>query len=120
MRLPSESGARIKVSGGRTSGPGPTSSGSAQLFQDANENRPVHNVLYAASIPRTVIRAETRCTSCGAVLRDLKEQPVAFGLKAILAIAVVGDAEGGSDRLEQSLAALPGVGSVETVDVTLV
>src|SRR5438034_1233825 len=104
MRLPSESGARIKVSGGRTSGPGPTSSGSAQLFQDANENRPVHNVLYAASIPRTVIRAETRCTSCG----------------AILAIAVVGDAEGGSDRLEQSLAALPGVGSVETVDVTLV
>jgi translation elongation factor EF-1beta len=32
----------------------------------------------------------------------------------------VGDAEGGADQLEQSLAALPGVGSVETVDVTLV
>jgi len=65
------------------------------------------------------VKARVRKTLGGA-LRDLKEQPVAFGLKAILAIAVVGDAEGGSDRLEQSLAALPGVGSVETVDVTLV
>ncbi len=53
-------------------------------------------------------------------LRDLREEPVAFGLKAILAVAVVSDAEGGSDRLEQSLAAIPGVGSVETVGVTLV
>ena len=56
----------------------------------------------------------------GAALRDLKEQPIAFGLKAILAVALVSDAEGGSDELEQSLAALPGVGSVETVDVTLI
>jgi len=65
------------------------------------------------------VKARVRKTLGGA-LRDLKEQPVAFGLRAILAIAVVGDTEGGSDRLEQSLAALPGVGSVETVDVTLV
>ena len=56
----------------------------------------------------------------GGALREMKEQPIAFGLKAILAMAVVSDSEGGSDRLEQSLAALPGVGSVETVDVTLV
>ena len=56
----------------------------------------------------------------GKALRDLKEQPVAFGLKAIVAVAIVSDAAGGSDQLEQSLAALPGVGSVETVDVTLV
>lgn len=52
--------------------------------------------------------------------RSLREQPVAFGLRAILAIAVVDDASGGSERLEEALAALPGVGSVETVDVTLV
>jgi len=65
------------------------------------------------------IKTRVRKTLGGA-LRDMKEQPVAFGLKAIVAIAVVGDAEGGSDQLEQSLAALPGVGSVETVDVTLV
>jgi len=65
------------------------------------------------------IKARVRKTLGGA-LRDMKEEPVAFGLKAIVAIAVVGDAQGGSDQLEQSLAALPGVGSVETVDVTLV
>src|SRR5437870_13884756 len=56
----------------------------------------------------------------GGALRDLKGHPVALGLKAILALVVVGDAEGGSDRLEQSPAALPGVGRFETVDVTLV
>ncbi len=65
------------------------------------------------------IKAHVRRT-LAAALRDLKEQPVAFGLTAILAIAVVSDAAGGSEPLEQSLAALPGVGSVETVDVTLV
>src|SRR5207245_4839520 len=65
------------------------------------------------------IRARVRST-LGSTLRDLREQPVAFGLKAILAVAIVGDASGGSDLLEQSLAAIPGVGSVETVDVTLV
>lgn len=53
-------------------------------------------------------------------LRDLREEPVAFGLNAVLAIAVVDDSAGGSEPLEQSLAAIPGVGSVETVDVTLV
>jgi len=65
------------------------------------------------------IRTRVRST-LGSTLRDLREQPVAFGLKAILAVAIVGDASGGSDLLEQSLAAIPGVGSVETVDVTLV
>src|SRR6266571_6477309 len=65
------------------------------------------------------IRSRVRST-LGSALRDLREQPVAFGLKAILAVAIVSDASGGSDLFEQSLAAIPGVGSVETVDVTLV
>ena len=65
------------------------------------------------------IKARVR-KALGGALRDMREQPVAFGLNAILAIAVVNDSEGGSDRFEQALAALPGVGSVETVDVTLV
>jgi translation elongation factor aEF-1 beta len=56
----------------------------------------------------------------GTALRDLREEEVAFGLKAVVAIAVVSDAAGGTDHLEQSLGAVPGVGSVETVDVTLV
>lgn len=65
------------------------------------------------------IKARVR-KALGGSLRDLKEEPVAFGLKAIVAIAVVSDAAGGSDPLEQSLAAISGVGSVETIDVTLV
>jgi len=65
------------------------------------------------------VQSRVRSTLEGA-LRDLREQPVAFGLKAILAVAVVNDASGGADQLEQSLAAIPGVGSVETIDVTLV
>lgn len=56
----------------------------------------------------------------GASLRDMQERPVAFGIKAIEAIAVVDDAAGGSDALEHSLAEVPGVGTVETIDVTLV
>jgi translation elongation factor aEF-1 beta len=56
----------------------------------------------------------------GTTLRDLREQDIAFGLKAVVAIAVVSDAAGGTDLVEQSLAAIPGVGSVETVDVTLI
>ena len=49
-------------------GDGPNLSETAQLLRDPNESRRVRNVLYGASIPRNVIRAETRCTSCGAVL----------------------------------------------------
>ncbi len=52
--------------------------------------------------------------------RGLEEQPVAFGLKAIVAVAMVDDSAGGSERLEAALARIPGVGSVEAVDVTLV
>jgi len=56
----------------------------------------------------------------GNAFRSLEERPVAFGLKAIHAIAVIDDASGGSEQLEQSLSTLPGVSSVETLDVTLV
>lgn len=65
------------------------------------------------------IKAKVRKTLADS-LRELREQPVAFGLKAIVAIVVLSDAAGGADPLEQALASLPGVGSVETIDVTLV
>lgn len=72
--------------------------------------------------PGTDLQAVTKRVreALGASFRDVRVEPVAFGLNALLAIAVVGDAEGGSEALEQALAALPGVGSVEVVDVTLV
>ena len=56
----------------------------------------------------------------GASLKGLQEKDVAFGLRALLALAVVNDEAGASDRLEQSLSAIPGVSSVEALDVTLV
>ncbi len=56
----------------------------------------------------------------GASFRSMEEAPVAFGLRAILAVAMIDDLSGGSEQLEQDLATIPGVGSVETVDVTLV
>lgn len=65
------------------------------------------------------LKAGVRAALAGS-LRDLAEKPVGFGIKAIEAIAVVDDAAGGSEALETSLAAVPGVGTVETVDVTLV
>ena len=65
------------------------------------------------------VKAAVRRT-LGKTLRDIRDEPVAFGLKAVVAIAVVDDSAGGSEPLEQQLAAIPGVGSVETVDVTLV
>ena len=65
------------------------------------------------------IKARVRET-LGNSLRDLRVQDVAFGLQAVVAIALVSDAAGGSGRFEEALAAVPGVGSVETIDVTLV
>ncbi len=56
----------------------------------------------------------------GGALRDMKVKPLAFGIMAIEAMVVVDDAAGGSEALEQSLASVRGVGTVETVDVTLV
>ncbi|OGS63538.1 MAG: hypothetical protein A3K59_06325 [Euryarchaeota archaeon RBG_19FT_COMBO_69_17] len=56
----------------------------------------------------------------GSSFRTLEERPVAFGLRAIHAVAIVDDAAGGSEPLEQALSAIPGVSSVETLDVGLV
>jgi elongation factor 1-beta len=56
----------------------------------------------------------------GPAFRGTQEKDIAFGLKALLVLAVVEDAAGASDRVEAKLAAIPGVGSVEAIDVTLV
>jgi len=56
----------------------------------------------------------------GDAMKSIEVQPVAFGLKAVLATAILDDASGGPETLEQKLSGLPGVESVETVDVTLI
>ncbi len=56
----------------------------------------------------------------GPALKGMQVKDVAFGLRAILALAVVDDASGAGERLEGALSAIPGVGSVEAIDITLV
>ncbi|HYM39457.1 MAG TPA: elongation factor 1-beta [Thermoplasmata archaeon] len=56
----------------------------------------------------------------GPAMKGMQVKDVAFGLRAILTLAVVDDASGAAERLEHAMAAIPGVGSVEAIDVTLV
>jgi len=58
-------------------------------------------------------------SSLGGRLKKLEVKPVAFGLKAIEAIVVVSDKGGEMEQLEESLRGIPGVGGVETTEVTL-
>lgn len=48
---------------------------------------------------------------------DIGEEEVAFGLTAIKVSTVVDDAEGGTDELEETLAEIDGVQSVEVDDI---
>ncbi len=56
----------------------------------------------------------------GPALKGMQVKDVAFGLRAILALAVIEDASGAGEKLESAMSALPGVASVEAIDVTLV
>lgn len=53
----------------------------------------------------------------GVELRGFKEEPVAFGLKALMTIIVVGDAEGGTESVEKAFATVDNVESVQVVDL---
>jgi elongation factor 1-beta len=55
----------------------------------------------------------------GNALKSLEVRPVAFGLKAILATAILDDT-GGTEALEGRLSGIENVESVETADVTLI
>ncbi|MBP1908934.1 elongation factor 1-beta [Methanolobus bombayensis] len=44
-------------------------------------------------------------------------EPVAFGLKAIVMVVIVGDIEGGTEKVEEAFAAVEGVESVTVTDV---
>ncbi len=57
--------------------------------------------------------------SLGGRLKKLEVKPVAFGLKAVETIVVVDDASGEIEAVEAALGGIPGVGGVETTEVTL-
>ncbi|MCG7850861.1 MAG: elongation factor 1-beta [ANME-2 cluster archaeon] len=53
----------------------------------------------------------------GAKLRAFSEEPIAFGLKAIIALVLVGDIEGGTEQVEEAFAAVDEVESVSVVEL---
>lgn len=57
--------------------------------------------------------------SLGGRLKKLDVRPVAFGLNAVEVIAIMDDASGEIEAIEAALGAIPGVGGVETTEVTL-
>ncbi len=51
-------------------------------------------------------------------IEGIDEEPIAFGLKAIRVKVVVPDAEGGTDRLEETLKEIDDVKQVEVVSAS--
>ena len=52
-------------------------------------------------------------------IQDMQEDPIGFGLKAIKLAAVINDAGGETDAIEQLLNTIPGVERAEIIEVTL-
>jgi len=55
----------------------------------------------------------------GAVLRASEERPLAYGLKALHVLIVIDDKKGGAEQVESAIAGVPGVQSVEIVEMGL-
>ncbi len=53
----------------------------------------------------------------GVKLQGFKEEPIAFGLKALMVVVRVGDAEGGTDKVEEAFSKVDGVESVSVVEL---
>lgn len=55
----------------------------------------------------------------GVEIKDIAIKPIAFGLKALVVLAVMPDAEGISDRFIEEISKISGVESVEVEDMEL-
>lgn len=53
----------------------------------------------------------------GISLNGIAEEPIAFGLVALMATVVVGDVEGGTDSVENAFAEVPDVESVQVAEI---
>ena len=56
-------------------------------------------------------------TAAAGKVDKVEEEPIAFGLKALKLTVVIPDSEGGTEKLEEKLNALPEVGDVQVVDL---
>ena len=63
---------------------------------------------------------EERVRSVGAELNRMDEKPIAFGLKALEIAVIMDDKSGKSGELEEKLSTIPGVQSLELVDMSLI
>jgi len=52
----------------------------------------------------------------GAELHKIEEEPIAFGLVALIVMVVTEDAEGGTEKVEENLAKIEGVSNIEVTD----
>ncbi|MDI9610673.1 MAG: elongation factor 1-beta [Archaeoglobaceae archaeon] len=55
----------------------------------------------------------------GVEIKDLAIKPIAFGLKALMVLAIMPDAEGISDRFIEEISKIEGVESVDIEDMEL-
>ncbi|TGC07038.1 elongation factor 1-beta [Methanolobus halotolerans] len=53
----------------------------------------------------------------GATFGTSKEEPIAFGLNALMMVVMVGDLEGGTEQVEEAFAKVEGVESVMVTEV---
>ncbi len=56
----------------------------------------------------------------GAKLRAAEQRPLAFGLKALHILIVMDDKKGGAEQVESAISGVPGVQSVEIVEMGLI
>ena len=52
-------------------------------------------------------------------VKEIKEEPIGFGLVALKVLIVLQDSTGGTDMIEKLISEISGVASVNTEDVTL-
>ena len=48
---------------------------------------------------------------------DIIEEPIAFGLKALIVTLIVNDEEGGTEAVEEAFAKVPGVENIQVLEL---
>ncbi|MEM3421536.1 MAG: elongation factor 1-beta [Candidatus Hadarchaeum sp.] len=51
-------------------------------------------------------------------VHSISREPIAFGLTALRVVAVIEDAAGGTEPLENEILSIPGVGNVQVTSIT--
>jgi elongation factor 1-beta len=59
----------------------------------------------------------TKVIPTGARLHGFSEEPVAFGLKALMVVVKVGDLEGGTEKVEEAFGKVKGVENVSVEEL---